>query len=174
MIRFRSFWIFPLLAGALITWTHHREPQSHAGQLLWLWPMGLALWTIIEYFFHRFLLHASSFAGATHGLHHEAPRNPDQILVRSFPALLVSTTAFGIIFAATGSLFDSAGIMTGVWTGFLYYELVHYRVHMSLRNSPLLQRQRRAHFYHHFSNSKKCFGVTSSMWDYVFGTGRNP
>ena len=30
--------------------------------------------------------------------------------------------------------------------------------------------KRRTHFYHHFTNNKRCFGVTSPLWDYVFGT----
>ncbi|PYR86413.1 MAG: hypothetical protein DMG18_02830 [Acidobacteria bacterium] len=71
---------------------------------------------------------------------------------------------------ALGSAFSAAGVITGIWTGFLYYEAVHYRVHFSLSESGFIARQRRRHFYHHFTNNKRGFGVTSPLWDHVFGT----
>jgi 4-hydroxysphinganine ceramide fatty acyl 2-hydroxylase len=68
------------------------------------------------------------------------------------------------------NLFSAAGVLVGVWAGFLYYESVHYRVHFNLSGSGFIARQRRTHFYHHFTNNRVCFGVTSPLWDYVFGT----
>jgi sterol desaturase/sphingolipid hydroxylase (fatty acid hydroxylase superfamily) len=179
LIRFRSFWIFPLLSAALL-WSTVPENRSRlGGQLFWSWTAGLILWTILEYFFHRVLLHThvvnptlQAFLNGQHMAHHAAPRDPSKILVKPLFGVFISAVIYGLLFWMTGSAFRSAGVITGIWTGFLYYELVHYRVHMSLTHSPLLQLQRRAHFYHHFSNSNECFGVTTPLWDYVFGTAR--
>src|SRR4029079_14316311 len=99
-------------------------------------------------------------------------RDGRQILVTPGFGVVISVVLYGFLAAVTRDLFAASGIITGIWLGFLYYEAVHYRVHMSLVLSSLLQQQRRAHFYHHFSNSEKCFGVTSPFWDYVFRTNR--
>src|SRR5262249_50702533 len=131
---------------------------------------GVLIWTLLEYVFHRFLLHAEfrdpklrAFVNASHLRHHAVPRDRDQILVQLPFALVTSSIIYATFLAITRSFFATSGIITGIWLGFLYYEAVHYRVHMSLAHSPLLQQQRRAHFYHHFSNSGKCFGVTSPL-----------
>src|SRR5262249_9222158 len=110
------------------------------------------------------------FLNASHLGHHAAPRDPDRVLVHSIFALVVSAVLYALMYVLSRNAFSAAGIMAGVWAGFLYYEAVHYRVHFSLSGSGLVARQRRAHFYHHFTNNRKCFGVTSPIWDYVFGT----
>lgn len=175
LVRFRSFWIFPCVAIALLYLTGPGDKRY----LPLLFSIGLLLWTLIEYLFHRFVLHVefrsplvNKVANASHLGHHKAPRDGSQILVHPSFGIVISAILFGLFFVITGDPFRAAGLMTGIWAGFLYYEMVHYRVHMSLKSSPVLQQQRRAHFYHHFSDSSRCFGVTSPLWDYVFGTRR--
>jgi sterol desaturase/sphingolipid hydroxylase (fatty acid hydroxylase superfamily) len=177
--RFRCFWFFPLVSVLLIFFSFKSDSQATWFRLAGFAFAGVAFWTLLEYVFHRFLLHAEfhnpklgAFLNGSHLLHHAAPRDRDQILVKLPFALVTSSIIYAILLVITRDFFVVSGIISGVWLGFLYYEAVHYRVHMSLAHSPLLQQQRRAHFYHHFSNSGKCFGVTSPLWDYVFGTMR--
>jgi sterol desaturase/sphingolipid hydroxylase (fatty acid hydroxylase superfamily) len=177
--RFRLFWILPLLAAGALFLTGRYQGSSRPAQLIWLIPLGLFIWTITEYLLHRFVFHAEIRSPALkriinsyHGLHHEAPRDPDWILVQAPYALTVSALYAVIIAAICWNLFWTAGILSGIWAGFLYYEAVHYRVHISTGNGPLLRWQRRAHFHHHFHDVDRCFGVTSPLWDYVFGTNR--
>ena len=179
MARFLSFWILPPLSFLLILFSVSRNPMNRMSELLWLVPIGVLLWTVLEYFFHRYLLHAafrspllSRFINASHLQHHTAPRDPNKILVYPSFALVVSSIIYAILVGVTRNLFHASGIIIGIWAGFLYYESVHYRVHMSLAHSRILQRQRRAHFQHHFSNPNRSFGVTSPIWDYVFRTNR--
>jgi len=179
LVRFRSFWVFPLLGVVLVSLTARGRPGSVLVNVLPFLLIGIVAWTLLEYGFHRILLHAEfrspimqKFINASHLRHHAAPRDPDQILVQLSFALVISAVLYGAILIATRDAFVTSGVMSGVWLGFLYYEAVHYRVHLSLAHSALLQQQRRAHFYHHFSDSGKCFGVTSPLWDYVFGTMR--
>jgi 4-hydroxysphinganine ceramide fatty acyl 2-hydroxylase len=181
LVRFRSFWIFPLLAAVLLYVTSRTEPQSHFSDLIWLFPAGVLFWTLLEYGLHRFVFHIQvplrsarlrEFVNASHLGHHASPRDPNKLLVRTMYGLVISTVVYGLATAALGSPFKAGELMAGVWAGFLYYEAVHYRVHFCLSGSRLIERQRRAHFYHHFTNNKRCFGVTSPVWDYVFGTTR--
>lgn len=179
LYRFRSFWIFPLLATLLLTISSRAEGPENRSHFLPLFAVGLFAWTLIEYGLHRFVFHVQiplrnprlrELVNSSHLTHHASPRDPDKVLVRSFYGIAVSIVIYGLVYLITGSLFSAAALMTGIWAGFLYYEAVHYRVHFSLSPSGLIARQRRTHFYHHFSNNKRCFGVTSPLWDYVFGT----
>jgi sterol desaturase/sphingolipid hydroxylase (fatty acid hydroxylase superfamily) len=186
--RFRSFWIFPLVAIVLLVISSGAEPRSRRLDLLWLIPAGALIWTLLEYGLHRFIFHLQipaqnprlrEFVEALHLDHHASPRDPGKVLVRPTYGLLVSTVLYGLVYGLSGSLFSASGIMAGIWGGFLYYEAVHYRVHFSLSAAGLIARQRRSHFHHHFTDSNRCFGVTSPVWDYVFGTslrkpGRGP
>ena len=179
LLRFRSFWCFPLLAAALLSFSSSRSSRASVLNGVQFMAAGLLLWTLLEYCFHRFLLHArfhnpslNGIVNSQHLRHHEAPRDQDQILVQLPFALVTSAVLYALFWAVTRDIFAASGVISGIWLGFLYYEAVHYRVHLSLSHSPILQQQRRAHFYHHFLNSEKCFGVTSPLWDYVFGTRR--
>ena len=181
LYRFRSFWIFPLLAVVLVDLTSRTEPQHRLSELLWLVPAGVFVWTLLEYGLHRLVFHIQApirnprlreFLNASHLGHHASPRDPGKLLVHPLFGFVISAALYGLIYLLSGSVFSAAGVMAGVWAGFLYYEAVHYRVHFSLAGTGLVAWQRRAHFYHHFTNNKRCFGVTSPVWDYVFGTKR--
>jgi sterol desaturase/sphingolipid hydroxylase (fatty acid hydroxylase superfamily) len=177
LFRFRSFWIFPLLALGLIAFSYQIEGTSGLSELPWLWLSGILIWTLLEYGLHRHVFHihvrnatVRRLFKESHLQHHDEPRDRDKILVHPAFGLVISAAIYLLLYSVLGSLYQAAGVMAGIWTGFLYYEAVHYRVHLSKVSSPILQRQRRAHFYHHFSNSDKNFGVTSPLWDYVFRT----
>jgi sterol desaturase/sphingolipid hydroxylase (fatty acid hydroxylase superfamily) len=179
LYRFRSFWILPALAFVLLPLAFRAEPHRSARDLLWLMPIGVLIWTMLEYGLHRFLFHIQmplqnprikEFVNGSHLSHHASPRDPDKVLVRPSYGLVVSAALFGLLYMMMSSVVSAAGIIAGVWTGFLYYEAVHYRVHFSLAGSGFVVWQRRRHFHHHFTNNRQCFGVTSPLWDYVFGT----
>src|SRR5262249_34385322 len=159
--------------------TLRAEPQSRLWNLLWLVPTGVLLWTLLEYALHRFVFHIQipvrdprlrEIINASHLAHHASPRDPGRVLVRPSYGLVVSSIVYAVLYALTRSLFSTTALIAGIWAGFLYYEAVHYRVHFSLAASAFIAHQRRTHFYHHFTNNKLCFGVTSPLWDYVFGT----
>lgn len=179
LVRFRSFWIFPLLAIVLLYITARYEPESRTSDLVWLFPLGILAWTLLEYGLHRFVFHMRfqvtnarlrEIVNAAHSSHHAAPRDPGKLLVHPSYGLVISAGVFWIFYIVSGSLFSAAGLIAGLWAGFLYYETVHYRVHLTASASSLIAQQRGAHFYHHFTNNERCFGVTSPLWDYVFRT----
>ena len=179
LVRFRSFWIFPALAVLLLYLTSSRTRPGRFDELSWLIPIGIFIWTLLEYGLHRFLFHIQipvpnphlrEFINASHMEHHAAPRDPGKVLVHPLYGFVVSAILYGVLFGLLRDAFSATGVMVGIWIGFLYYEAVHYRVHFSLSGSGFVARQRRTHFYHHFTNNKRCFGVTSPLWDYVFGT----
>ena len=168
LLRFRSFWIFPSLAAAAIVLSKRHNLNSNFADLLWLFPLGLLLWTFLEYTLHRFVFHMES--EGLHSEHHRRPRDSDFILVPPELAILISAGVAALILSLARNFFVTSGILAGIWAGFLYYEVVHYRVHVGNATGAGMALQRRHHFHHHFRNSSRCYGVTTPLWDYIFRT----
>ena len=127
-VRFCSFWIYPSLACLLLFLS---LPQGTSWkQLLWLIPLGWFIWSLLEYLLHRFFFHwtphhrrLKQIVRSLHVSHHGDSRNPDKILVRPIYSLTVSALFLAGFYTVTGSFFASSALLTGLWLGFLYYEL---------------------------------------------------
>ncbi len=172
-----SFWLYPLLAALLIGLLGESRMPSGFALPGWLLS-GLLVWSLLEYLLHRFFFHwipenraIRRFLAKLHLRHHGDPREPSHILVRPHYSLPISLLLLAS-FAASFGWSAGVWIMVGTWSGFLYYELVHYRIHVSKQSNGLLGVQRRWHFYHHFIDDRFCFGVTSPLWDLLLGTYR--
>gem|GEM_PF-648873 len=171
----KSFWIFSALtAGALAFGVSQDRPLL---DLAILAAGGLLAWTLVEYLLHRLVFHREirnarlrEILSGQHIAHHNEPRDPAHIFVRTPNAIATSLLIAGALLLFSRSLFSTAGILSGLWMGFLYYEWVHYRVHRTASEGMLISRQRRRHFDHHFRDAERSFGVTTPLWDYVFGT----
>src|SRR5262245_54198711 len=151
--RFRSFWLFPALALTLVSFTHRITSGSRIQDLVWLIPVGIVSWTLLEYILHRFVFHRDFQGGVLqrlmNGQHislHRSPREVEYILVHTSFALAASGLIYLIVLAITRDIFQAMGVMTGIWSGFLYYESVHYRVHMTSGSAGVIDWQRRVHF----------------------------
>jgi 4-hydroxysphinganine ceramide fatty acyl 2-hydroxylase len=133
--------------------------------------LGILLWTLLEYLLHRFVFHRfRGIVGSLHHEHHGAPRNIQYLFVRPGYSIGVSALFIALLWWISGDIAQTLQLMAGIWAGYLYYESVHYRVHFTPADGGWIGRQRRAHFRHHFHNARKCFGVTTPLWDYVFRT----
>ena len=175
--RFSSFWLYPAASLLLLRLGFSSESiRPSPPALLWLILVGCVLWTLVEYGLHRFVFHwtpanpsLDAWVSQLHRAHHAHPRDPDRILARPWKTLPVSLAFLAALYAATGNPNTALGVMMGIWAGFLYYEWIHYRVHTS-RSELGLRRHRSRHFRHHFVDPGTGFGVTSGVWDRVFGT----
>ena len=134
--------------------------------------LGVAFWTFMEYIIHRFLGHqkrGKNIIRQEHLRHHAEAHYFAPLYKKLLLAILVlstSTLLFGIIFNwLTGFSFS-----LGLAGMYVIYEVTHRRFHIK---DPLLRyglRMRKHHFYHHFGNPKLNHGVTTAIWDRVFGT----
>ncbi len=97
------------------------------------------------------------------------------ILARCFalgawlPTALVLFVAWMIFGWAPGVIFYG-----GIVTGFAAYEFFHYRIHFAEPCCALEARLRARHLAHHLAEPDAIFGVTSRIWDVVFGTEPEP
>jgi hypothetical protein len=110
LYRFRSFWMFPLIAVVLLYSTSRAEPEADATGLLWLVPLGVLIWTLLEYVLHRFVFHIQTplrnpqlrgIFNASHLGHHASPRDRGKVLVHSKFALAISAALYAAVYAVT-------------------------------------------------------------------------
>ena len=130
-----------------------------------IFAAGVFVWTLLEYVIHGVLGHAHrTFVSGLHEVHHRDPRAVFA-LGSWIPVAAVIGSASWILGAAPGVIF-----LGGVAAGFAGYEFVHYRIHFSTPSCALEERLRARHLAHHFKEPDAIFGVTSRLWDVVFGT----
>lgn len=144
-----------------------------------LFSFGFVSWGFIEYGLHRFVFHydARSRIGQkllyhAHMSHHENP----EAISRHFASLLLSApvaAAYWLIaWAATGSWPVASYLFIGMASGYLSYQWLHYQCHHRKSRVRLLRYLRKYHLLHHYRTPELRFGVTSPLFDLVFGTFR--
>jgi len=166
---FSEFLLFPPLVvfATLMAFEAANPPRPVTWIVLYV--AGLASWTLVEYLLHRVLFHHAPVLSQVHENHHHAPQ--DLIGTPAWASLLVGLVAVAIpAWKAFG--FQLATAMTaGLVTGYLWYVFVHYATHhWQPRRGSYLYRARLRHARHHHQSHSGNFGVTTSVWDRVFGT----
>lgn len=147
-----------------------RAPRGSGLGLAALCAAGLAVWTLIEYLFHRFLLHGLSPFREWHATHHARP-SARIASPTIFSASLLVVLVFLPGWRLAGA-WASCALTLGVTAGYLAYALTHHGTHRWRATSRWLKRRKRWHAaHHHASGQERCFGVTNAFWDRVFGTG---
>lgn len=136
--------------------------------------LGGFVWTFAEYLLHKYLFHYQSnnkfvkaFHYALHGYHHENPNDIDRLFMPPVPALLFLSVFFLVFYLIMGNY--AWFFLAGFDLGYLLYSFVHYNIHK--RKAPKgLEKLWHHHIIHHFKEPEKAYGVSSRMWDRVFGT----
>jgi sterol desaturase/sphingolipid hydroxylase (fatty acid hydroxylase superfamily) len=167
----------PLASGlSFWAWRDAALPEAAKPAMM---ALGLLAWTLIEYLLHRFLLHSRPHAPAflavverLHLGHHRNPRDEAKITVPVSGSLPIAAGLMGLFRLLAGSWQVAALLMTGSIAGYLYYETAHFWMHCGARRGRWLRRQRTNHLSHHFEDHRRCFGVTTRLWDLIMGTGR--
>lgn len=132
---------------------------------------GAGLWSLLEYVLHRFDGHG--MRGKTrfsreHLAHHADPRTFAPTAYKVAAAVPVITFLAVASVAAVGS---AGAFFTGAFTGaYVGYEVIHRRLHTHPPRGPYGRWARRHHFAHHYLAPDANHGVTSPLWDWVFGT----
>jgi sterol desaturase/sphingolipid hydroxylase (fatty acid hydroxylase superfamily) len=170
---YAEIFVYPPLAVtlAVAAW---RGPHSlfHLGWLAEI-LIGTVIWTLIEYFIHRVLLHSVPVLKRMHGMHHASPT--------AFVGTPVWTSLTGFAVGALLPLWWLAGLETaccvtaGLMLGYVWYLLVHDAVHRwPLDKKSLYYAAKLRHMRHHFEGGNGNFGVTVAVWDRLFGTFVEP
>jgi sterol desaturase/sphingolipid hydroxylase (fatty acid hydroxylase superfamily) len=171
------FWL-PVLA--FVGW---RSAQAGVGLAMGigLFLAGLLLWTFAEYVLHRWLFHYQGprfwqrrMYFVIHGVHHDFPSDSDRLVMplgASIPLGAMFYLLFGLLVGPVlvGPLFIGFGI------GYLAYDGTHYAIHHFRMSSRYGRWIKRYHMIHHHTGASARWGVSSPLWDWVFGTmGESP
>jgi sterol desaturase/sphingolipid hydroxylase (fatty acid hydroxylase superfamily) len=115
---------------------------------------GVVSWTLAEYAVHRFVLH--DLAPREHGLHHA---HPDEPILTIFWQIWI---CLALVYFIAGGAFLAGALVAYAW-----YLLVHHCAHHGHKHSrlPLLM-----HHQSHHKFATRNYGVSTTLWDHVFGT----
>jgi sterol desaturase/sphingolipid hydroxylase (fatty acid hydroxylase superfamily) len=155
--------------------------QSSLWYVLAAFLIGLFIWTPTEYLMHRFVFHfrprspfQEKIVYLFHGIHHHQPQCKTRLVmppVVSIPLALLFYGLFSLIFGEFLHL--SAWVrpmVSGFTIGYLAYDLTHYATHHFPMRSGVGKYLKRYHMMHHYKTPDQRFGVSSPLWDIVFGT----
>jgi sterol desaturase/sphingolipid hydroxylase (fatty acid hydroxylase superfamily) len=141
---------------------------------------GLVLWTLLEYLLHSLAFHRTiawlrlDRVQTSHAQHHAQPAAPEYLIGQLSFSLPVAIGLFGLLWLAFGSASASAATTAGAMLGYLAYELVHHRIHQRNKSRWLPRFLVKHHMCHHYKDDTRCYGVTTPLWDWVFGTTWKP
>jgi len=136
---------------------------------------GVLFWTFFEYMIHRFVFHlitenprTKRIAYIMHGNHHEFPRDRTRLFMPPLPSIIISSVVFLMMYLLI--LNNVFVFFPGFMLGYLLYASMHYAIHAWHPPFKWLKPIWRNHHLHHYKNDEKGFGVSSHLWDKVFGT----
>jgi sterol desaturase/sphingolipid hydroxylase (fatty acid hydroxylase superfamily) len=142
-----------------------------------LFVLGILLWTLLEYLIHRYIFHyePKSHLGKrlhyiVHGVHHDYPNDARRLVMPpsiSVPLAVLFYILFLLIF---GHL--AQGVFAGLVFGYICYDMLHYATHHFPMKRGFWLWLKQYHLRHHYKDDDAGFGISSPLWDFVFGTTR--
>jgi len=140
------------------------------GFFVFLFIGGWLAWTFVEYCVHRFLMHELILPKGkknifNHQRHHQHPAELDVKPIHRLGIFAV----FLVILTISIRLNSSFTIFAGFFTGFLFYNFLHYLLHQPFCKYLLPQIQRN-HILHHTRYPNHGYSFSTSFWDFLFGT----
>ena len=88
--------------------------------------------------------------------------------------VVVTLPIAALILATSWVLLDGGSLPwdAGFMHGYLAYDMLHSAIHRGVLGTPLGRFIRRHHLQHHYATPDRRFGVSSPLWDLIFGTLR--
>lgn len=138
--------------------------------------LGFLAWTLTEYLLHRFIFHFRAegplekrIQFIMHGMHHDDPNDPTRLVMTPTVGLVLAFVFYGGFHAVFGPVYVRPFYGFFV-VGYLVYDYTHYFIHHFTPRSAWGKLLKRHHMAHHFADHDARWGVSSPLWDGVFGT----
>jgi sterol desaturase/sphingolipid hydroxylase (fatty acid hydroxylase superfamily) len=168
--------IFFVYAAVLLYWSIVNTSLS-AGLTTAMFFTGVVSFTLVEYLTHRYIFHMKTYNEwreklqyTIHGVHHEFPKDKERLAMPPLLSVTIATILLLLFRLVLGDLTFS--FLPGFLVGYAYYLSVHYVVHVYQPPKNFLKVLWINHAVHHYKHGEYVFGVSSPLWDYVFGTMR--
>ena len=139
--------------------------------------LGILAWTFVEYVIHRYAFHyepksawGKRFHFMMHGVHHDYPNDSSRLVMPPSVSIPLAFIFYGLFSIVFGRYAPAA--FAGLVFGYLCYDMIHYATHHFSMRAGIWQRLKQYHLVHHYKDDHVGFGVSSPLWDCVFGTRR--
>lgn len=166
--------IFFVYSAALLYWS-----IAHTSLSVWttvgMFGLGFITFTWIEYITHRYVFHMGTFTRlrekvqyTVHGVHHEFPKDKSRLAMPPLLSITISTVLLLLFRLMMGDFVFS--FLPGMLVGYAFYLSVHYMVHVYAPPKNIFKWLWINHSVHHYKHGEYIFGVSSPLWDYIYGT----
>lgn len=142
-----------------------------------LFVSGILVWTLLEYVIHRCLFHYEPKTRwgklvhfIVHGVHHDYPNDATRLVmppILSIPLAVVFYIVFTLVFGRF-----APALSAGFAFGYVCYDSIHYATHHFAMKRGVWRWLKQYHLRHHYRDDAAGYGVSTPLWDYVFGTTR--
>lgn len=162
--------------GALACWYSVSYYRLDVTGTIALLLSGAFFFTLIEYVAHRNLYHMGISGSPRkakvqyllHGFHHDHPRDKRRLALPPAVSLVLAAVFMGLFWLVMGV--HGLAFGGGFMCGYASYLGVHYAVHMFPPPHNVLGVLWKHHNLHHYVGDTGGFGVSSPLWDLIFGT----
>jgi sterol desaturase/sphingolipid hydroxylase (fatty acid hydroxylase superfamily) len=144
--------------------------------ILGLLALGILAWTFTEYILHRFVFHftpSSEFGKRLHfifhGVHHDYPNDSRRLVMAPSISITLAVIFYSTYYYLFGESYV-APFFTGYVAGYIFYDMTHYAIHHFNFKSKFWLNLKKHHMIHHYMDGDNGYGVSSKLWDHVFGT----
>ena len=174
-------WV-PVVGGFLYVGSTAGVPL---GTLLAHFVAGWLVWTLMEYWLHRTLFHwvpraswGERFHFYLHGVHHQWFQDKLRLVMPPAVSIMLAVVVNAILFGIAALIEPWVaptwpfGIFAGIAWGYMVYDVTHYYIHHIKPRTRIGLALRAHHNKHHHNPKYKDlkFGVSTTLWDHVFGT----
>ena len=159
-------------------WRTFKLDALSAGNTLAMVVVGIAVWTLAEYLLHRFIFHFNAkghfqkrIQFIIHGMHHDDVDDPTRLVMSPVVGGGLALFFYAIFLPLAGPRLVDPFFASFI-LGYLWYDYTHYYVHHFTPKTRVGKILKTNHMRHHFSKTPIRWGVSTPLWDHVFGTYR--
>lgn len=166
--------LFIIYAIALCVWNALYTTLS-VGTSVLLFFAGWLTFSWVEYQVHRYVFHIDTYSEwrknfqyTVHGVHHEFPKDKDRLAMPPLLSVTIATVLLVLLRVVLGDYVFA--FLPGFLVGYASYLLVHYIVHVYAPPKNIFRTLWINHSIHHYKDGDTLFGVSSPLWDHIYGT----
>lgn len=152
------------------------ESVMTASGMIGLFVAGVFTWTLTEYLLHRFVFHYEPRSAwgkwihfMMHGVHHDYPNDSLRLVMPPAVSIPLAALFFALFRVLLGEAYTWP-FFSGFVSGYLCYDMIHYATHHFAMKGAVSLWVKQHHMRHHYQTDDFNYGVSSPLWDFVFGT----
>ncbi len=173
-------WSVPIIiyvpVAAICLYLSAQEGSLSSSGILGSVIAGIFIWTLTEYLLHRFVFHYQPKSAwgqhlhfMMHGVHHDYPNDSKRLVMPPSVSIPLAALFYGL-FSLILPFAYVLPFFAGFILGYILYDEIHYATHHAPMKGSVALWVKHHHVRHHFLDPDRGFGVSSPLWDYVFGT----